>query len=169
MAFPQILRNFNLYVDGSSYAGKVDELTPPKLSIKTEEFRAAGLDAPIQVDLGMEKLECSWSMAEYNADVFALFGLLGSDPVQIVFRGALQRQGEDAVALRITVRGTVKETDPGTWKVGDKPAGSKFTAACVYYAMEIDGEQIIEIDVENMTRVINGTDEMQSLRAALGI
>jgi len=166
---PQILRNFNLFVDGTSYAGKVDELMPPKLTIKTEEFRAGGLDAPVQVDLGMEKLECSWSMVEYNRDVLALFGLLSSDPVQIVFRGALQRQGEDAVAVKLTVRGVVKEQDPGTWKAGDKPAAMKFTSACTYYAEEIDGVVTKEIDIENMTRVIDGDDQMASLRDALGI
>ena len=31
----KILKNFNLFVDGRGYAGKADEVTPPKLTIKT--------------------------------------------------------------------------------------------------------------------------------------
>ena len=38
---PRILKNFNLFVDGRGYAGRVDEITLPKLTIKTEEFQGA--------------------------------------------------------------------------------------------------------------------------------
>lgn len=40
---PKILKNFNLFVDGRGYAGKAEEVTPPKLSLKTQEF--GGMDA----------------------------------------------------------------------------------------------------------------------------
>ena len=53
---PKILKNFNLFIDGRGYAGKCDEVNPPKLNIKSEEYRAGGLDAPIPIDMGMEKL-----------------------------------------------------------------------------------------------------------------
>lgn len=33
---PKILKNFNVFVDGRGYAGKIDEVTLPKLTIKTE-------------------------------------------------------------------------------------------------------------------------------------
>ena len=39
----KILKNFNLFVDGRGYAGKAEEVTPPKLSLKTQEFRG-GID-----------------------------------------------------------------------------------------------------------------------------
>ena len=47
----KILKNFNLFVDGRGYAGRTEEVTPPKLTIKTEELRAGGMDAPISIDL----------------------------------------------------------------------------------------------------------------------
>ena len=43
------------------------------------------------------------------------------------------------------------------------------TLALRYYKLEIDGETIHEIDVENMTRVINGTDQLAARRRALGL
>jgi len=49
---PKILKNFNVFVDGRGYAGKIDEITLPKLTIKTEEYRAGGM--------GMEKLEADY-------------------------------------------------------------------------------------------------------------
>jgi P2 family phage contractile tail tube protein len=169
MSLPQLLKNFNVFADGINYAGKADEVTPPKLTTKTEEFRAGGMDAPVEIDMGMEKIELSISMAEYNAQLCKLYGLVSDSPKLFVLRGALQRQGEDAVAVAITARGTVKERDPGTWKAGDKPASMKFTVACTYYKEEIAGEVVTEIDVENMIRIIGGVDQMASLRAALGI
>lgn len=46
----KVLKNFSLFVDGRGYAGKAEEVTPPKLTIKTEEFRGGGMDAPIDID-----------------------------------------------------------------------------------------------------------------------
>ena len=60
-----VLKNMNLFVDGRGYAGVVDELTPPKLTMKTEEHRAGGMDAPVELDMGMEKLEASFSLKKY--------------------------------------------------------------------------------------------------------
>ena len=64
---PQVIKAMNLFADGKGYAAVVEEITPPKISMKTEEFRAGGMDAPIELDTGMEKLECSFTLAKYDA------------------------------------------------------------------------------------------------------
>ena len=38
-----------------------------------------------------------------------------------------------------------------------------------YYKLDHDGTVVHEIDVDNMTRVINGTDRLEAQRTALGI
>ncbi|WP_183142474.1 phage major tail tube protein, partial [Pseudomonas coronafaciens] len=50
---PETLSNLNLFVDGVSFQGDVPSLTLPKLTIKTEEHRAGGMDAPVELDMGM--------------------------------------------------------------------------------------------------------------------
>ena len=45
---PKILKNFNVFVDGLGYAGRVEEITLPKLTIKTEEYQGAGMSAPVE-------------------------------------------------------------------------------------------------------------------------
>jgi phage tail tube protein FII len=40
---------------------------------------------------------------------------------------------------------------------------------CRYYSLEIDGEQLIEVDIDNMTRIIGGVDKMVEIRDAIGI
>jgi len=37
--FPTTLKNMNLYIDGKGYAGVIEEITLPKLTLKSEEFR----------------------------------------------------------------------------------------------------------------------------------
>ena len=49
---PKILKNFNVFVDGRGYAGRVDEITLPKLTIKTEEYQGAGMSAPAAAHSG---------------------------------------------------------------------------------------------------------------------
>lgn len=164
---PRTLRNFNLFVDGRGYAGRADEVTPPSLSIISEDHRAGGMDAPVEIDMGMEKMEMSIVLSEYNADVIATFGLLGSG-VPLVLRGAIQRQGEDAVPVIIKATGNLKSRSVGSWK-----PGSKQTTSLVYhvrkYSETINGREMVNIDVENMIRVINGIDQLASQRAALGL
>jgi phage tail tube protein FII len=38
-----------------------------------------------------------------------------------------------------------------------------------YYKFAIANEDLIEIDIENMKRIVNGTDQLASLREAMGV
>lgn len=164
---PKILKNFNAFVDGRGYAGRVDEVVLPKLTVKTEEHRAGGMDAPVEIDMGMEKLECELTFAEYDIELFRLFGLVDGNSVAITLRGAIQSDS-DAEAIVVRLQGSFRELDSGTWKAGDK-ATLKCMMAVRTYKLEIDGDEVVNIDVENMTRIINGVDEMVSIRNAIGI
>ena len=143
MAIESVLRDINLFVDGRGYAGKIAEFTLPKLTVKTEEFRAGGMDAPVELDMGLEKLECDFSLDSVDRD-----GVVRS--------------------VIVRTRGQIKEVDYGSWKPGEK-ATLKFMAAVDYYKLEVDGETVHEIDVENMTRIVNGVDQVAARRAALGL
>ncbi len=163
----KILKNFNLFVDGRGYAGRADEVTPPKLTIKTEELRAGGMDAPMSVDLGMEKLECSFSLVEYDPELIKQFGLISGNAVQLTLRGALV-DDNTTTPMVIQLRGMYTELDFGSFKAGERGT-LKCNVACRYYSLEIGGNVVVEIDVDNMTRVINGVDQMAEVRDALGL
>lgn len=166
---PRVLRNFTLIVDGTGYAGKVTELVTPTLEIQGEEYRAGGLDAPVEIDMGMAALEMSFTLAEYDPEVIKLFGLYDQNAVQLTARGALQRNGdEQAVPVVINCTGHIKSFDPGSFEAGSLTEAS-FTLGARYYKLSIAGENLIEIDVENMKRIINGNDQLASVRNAMGI
>ena len=168
MAITDILHNINLYVDGRGYAGRVDEFNPPKLTVKTEEFRAGGMDVPVEMDMGMEKLECDFSVSGIDAEVLKLWGVAPGEQVPFTLRGAVQSEDGAVKSVVHNVRGKVKEVDWGTWKPGEK-APLKVMVAARFYKFESDGEVIHEIDAENMVRIVNGQDQLAEQRAALGI
>ena len=164
---PKILKNFNLFVDGRGYAGRVDEITLPKLTIKTEEFQGAGMSAPVEIDLGMEKLEMDMTFSEYDPELFKLFGLTNGSEVAFTIRGALEGNGT-TIPVVINARGYFKELDFDSWKPAEK-ATLKCSVACNYYKLAIDGVELIEVDPINMIRNVNGSDQLSKLREALQI
>lgn len=167
MTTPKVLRGFNLFVDGQGYAGMTEEVELPKLALKTEEFRPGGYDAPIEMDLGMEKIECSFTLADFNPDVLALFGLGHNAPVACTIRGALGHGDTEVTPVVVNLQGMWREVEPPKLKAGEKME-LKATVSCKYYRLEVGGRVVHEIDIENMTRIIDGVDQMAATRAAIG-
>lgn len=163
-----ILKNLNLFVDGRGYAGNVEELSPPKLTMKTEEFRNGGMDAPVEVEMGMEKLEASFSLTKYDADVLKLFGLAPGNIKPLTFRGSVSSEDGTEKPVIIQLQGMLKEVDQGSWKPGDKVT-LKASVAVRYYKHTINGEVVHEIDVPNMIRIVNGVDQLAVTRKNLGM
>ena len=165
---PKILKNFNLIIEGVGYAGRVDDLTLPKLTLKTEEYQLGGLDAPIPMDMGLEKLECEFTLLEYDIEVIKHFGLSTARDstahlTKLKFKGGLTNEGGLVVPINIELSGSWQSLDFGTWKVGDKST-LKVKIYVRYYKLTIDTEALIEIDIDNMTRNINGIEQLAALQ-----
>lgn len=165
---PRVLQGFNVFVDGVGYAGKVSEFERPKLAVKTEEFRAGGMDMPVQLDMGMEAMEAAMTLTDYDAEVTKYFGRGHNNPVPVVVRGSLSLGNGAAVAVKITMEGMWKEIDAGTWKAGEA-LSMKTTVALSYYKEEVNGKVITEIDAANMVRIVDGVDMLAATRANIGL
>ena len=161
-----IIKNINLFVDGTNYAGKADTVTPPVLTRLTEEYRGAGMPAPVDIDMGLERMEASWSMSNYEVNIIRLWGV--GDPVSVVFRGAAMGNSGVATAIVLTMRGLINVLDRGDWTPGEKPTLT-VTSGLTYYKEEIGGQVIHEIDPAAYLWVVNGVDRMESTRTALAI
>lgn len=168
MAASDIRKNFNMFVDGRGYAGKVEEYNPPKLTLVTEEFRAGGMDMPIDLTLGMEKMTCDWSMKSYDLDVLSLFGVKEGAVVPVTVREALESFDGTVTPVIRSMRGKITEIDEGTSKPGEA-ATLKITMSLTYYKMTHGGRVIHEVDAENMVRIINGVDVLRDIANALGM
>lgn len=161
---PKKLSHFDILIDGRSMFGKCEEITLPVPSIKTADYVASGYDAPLVLDQGMEKLECNIVMAEYDNLVMQRFMSVGA-PVSLIARGALTSQGISGY-ISASIRGQIIKLDMGTWKPGETSSLS-VDIVCSYYRLEMDGAEIMEIDVPNMIRRISGVDQLAMARAAI--
>lgn len=168
MAARDVIKNQNLFVDGRGYAGQLQDVNPPKLTLKLEEVRLGGMDVPIELTMGMEKLNADFTLISYDRDVLALFGVREGQQVPFTIREALESFDGAQTTVTHNMRGKITELDSGTHEPG-KPAPLKVMLALTYYKQTHGGVVLHEIDVENMVRIVNGTDALAGQRAALGI
>lgn len=165
---PQVLYNTNLFVDGINFSGDVPSLSLPKLTVKTDEFRGGGMAGPIEMDMGLEKMEATFTTNGVRREAMKFFGLADQTAFNGVYRGSFKGQKGQTTAVVATLRGMLKELDPGDWKAGDK-AEFKYSIAVSYYKLEIAGRLIYEIDMVAAIRVIDGVDQLASMRSDLGL
>ncbi|NVK42103.1 MAG: phage major tail tube protein [Oceanospirillaceae bacterium] len=164
----EVLRNMNLIVDGLGYAGALSQVTPPKITIKTESVRMGGMDAEVDVDVGMEKLGIEYKLATYDPDIQKGFGLLEGQGIQHTIKGATQDRDGAVHAEVIQCQGKIIEIDQGTWEPG-KQVEMTVKISLTYYKRERDGEVLHEIDVENNKRIIGGVDQLAAINNAIGL
>lgn len=166
MALPKTLKGFTAFVDGFGYLGRLTGGNPPKLALKLDEFRDGGMDSAIEIDAGMEKLETGLEFAEYDAAIYRQFGQADR---AITLRGSQEDEAGAISAVEYHVRGRVKELDAGDWKAGSTDARLKLMHTATYLRITIDGEIVVEIDTQNMVRIIGGVDQLAARRQALGL
>jgi P2 family phage contractile tail tube protein len=164
---PKVIKNMNMIMDGRGYAGLVDEVTLPELTIVTEEHRAGGMDAPIPLDMGMEQLEMSFISAEHSPNIYGMFGHQNQNVVPLTFRAAMV-DDTDVWPYILKVTGLITGLSGGTVQNGQK-SPLEVTMGLRFYNLVINEEELVYIDVPNMIRRIQGVDHLQLQREALGL
>lgn len=171
MPLPSILKNMNMFYNGSSFAGMVPEITIPSIARKMENYRGGGMDGTVAIDLGMadDPISFEWKPGGLIDAVYDGFGAVTIDSEMIRWVGGYQDDGTGQIkAVEITVRGRHSTIEDGTQKpgeIGDRTV----TTLCSFYQMTIDGREKIYIDVPNMVCRVNGIDRLAQMRAVLGI
>lgn len=169
MALPRTLKHFNVFADGVSHAGEVEEIDLPKLSRKVEEYRAGGMNGPVEVDLGNDKLEMEATYGGLMREILKQYGTTTVDGAMLRFAGAYQREDTGAVdAVEIVVRGRHTEIDFGKAKAGSKDP-FKVKSALSYYKLTVNGEVWIEIDHVNFIETVFSNDRLAEQRKAIGL
>lgn len=166
---PSVLKNFNLFNDAKSYMGIAEDIKLPKLARKFEDYRGAGMNGPVSIDLGQEKLDLEFSCAGIMEQVFQQYGTTKVNGVMLRFAGAYQSDDTAAMqSVEVVVRGRHQEVDMGDAKAGEK---GKLTvkSALTYYKLTINNKVLIEIDLINMIEIINGVDMLAEQRKAIGL
>jgi hypothetical protein len=168
MAIQHVLANMTAFVNGRGYIGRVAEFNPPKLAPVVREYKAGGMGAEVAIPMGaVEKLEASFTLTGYDPDVLAAFSVVPGRLVPLRFTGGMYDYDGTCRPIEITMR-AVLAFEPDAWKPTEA-SDLKINAMIHYYKMDVDGRTVHEIDPVNLVAVINGTDQLQSMRAALGV
>ncbi|REF28518.1 hypothetical protein BDD26_3439 [Xenorhabdus cabanillasii] len=171
MALPRKLKYLNLFNDGHSYLGVVEELTLPKLGRKLEAYRGGGMNGAAHVDLGLDDgaLDVEFTLGGVEAQLYKQWGIEKADGIPLRFNGAFQRDDTgEVIAVEVVMRGRFAEFDPGSYKQGNNPQ-TKVSAKNTYFKLTWDGEVLIEIDTINMVEMVGGVDRLEAHRRAIGL
>lgn len=163
---PKRLKNFNLIVQGFGHAGICAEVTLPDLTIKTDEIRNGGMDAPVEDDMGQEKMEIKWKLQENMSSMFRLWGLQDNGQVKILFRGGLSDGSRNVESFEIEAHGKLMGIGQGSAKSGE-PNEQECTLAVRFLRITNNGSELIKIDVLGMKRVVGGVDQLAAMRDAI--
>ena len=158
MEMPEILKRFNLHLDGVGLAGAIEKLTLPVIAATFEDFRGGGMDSVIDIDMGLEKMESEFTLAGMVVSVLRKAGAINSG-VPITIYGAYKRDGEPAKPVKASGRVIIKMADNGSWEPGQKNQ-TTVKVSWRSYILMVDGEEIYNIDLDKGTRFIDGIDQL---------
>ena len=163
--------NANVYVDGASWMGRAEEISLPDVAVKMSDHKALGMVGESQLPAGLQKMSAK---IKWNA----------------VYSDVMKKTHDPFTACRLMVRASVETYEggsrtaqvpcvvylTGTWM---KSGGLNFKPQdnvemenelnVTAYKMEINGEEIVDIDVLNNRWRVNGVDQLATYRANLGI
>lgn len=166
---PNVLKSFDLYIDGRGHAGLAEEVTLPKLTMQSEEWQAGGMAGPIKLDLGIEALTLEFTLGGYNEGVLSMWGVSDPSGINARFLGAaVAGDGTGTQAIEVSVRGRWEELDMGSAKKKEL-SRTKVKMPLTYYRLTINSRVIHDIDLIGGKTVINGVDLSAELLRALGM
>lgn len=165
MAYPRKIRNFNVFLDGTTYFGRVTEATLPVVKIKTEDHRGAGMNGPVSVDMGTELMTAKLTFADWPTAVLRSVGF----HQRLVLRpAALGQTNFTATGYIATIGGQITRASPEDLKPGeDNPLNLEMSVD--YFKLEEEGDELVEVDLENAIRRVGGVDQLADMRRAMGL
>ncbi len=170
MRLPKHLKNFNVSFGVSDFSAICEEVTLPKLKHKTEEYRGAGMDAPIEIEVGREKLEATFKFAEQTIEGFISSGVSFTGLVTATVHGHMSAPDGSSDSITAILRGWVKTVDSGTWKAGEpKSANQTIEMAVLSYMLTRGAIPLIAIDIMNGTSLVGPIDQLSAARKNLKI
>jgi P2 family phage contractile tail tube protein len=163
--------NANIYVDGRSFLGRAEEATLPIIKNKMSDHKALGMIGELEYAAGLEKMEMKikWNsmypeVMKKTANPFSSTSLQIRSSIDVWAGGARTEQKP----LVVYITGQFKEVPLGTFKAQEN-VELESSVAVTYCKLEIDGETVVEIDVEANIYIVDGVDLMAQYRQNLGI
>lgn len=160
---PDIIRNFDAWHDGFSYAGRCTKAKMPQFKIQTKSHRGAGMDGGRPVDMGSEDMTTELTFADWPDKIIKLIGTED----RITLRPAAKRRDHSATGWIATIGGLWNDLNPEGLGAGEE-SPLKIGAEVTYYHLEHDGVFLFEVDLDRGIRRVGDVDQLAQLRAKMG-
>ena len=116
MGLPRKLTHFATFVDGTNYMGEMPEVTLPTLTRKMEEYRGGGMNGPIDLDMGQEKMEAELKGAGWIKGLMSTWGASKHDALMLRFAGAIQSE-QDVTHAKLDFVNTLMELNKAQYRL----------------------------------------------------
>ena len=102
----------------------------------------------------------------FGEGVLSHFGLKQGDAASATVRGALQDFDNSVTPVEFQMTGSIIAVERSP--LGNEQAQETVTMSLTYYKETIGSDTPVEIDVLNQRRVIDGEDQLEAIRNAIG-
>lgn len=162
--------NANVYVDGNSLLGKVDECKLPEIKVIMAEHKALGMQGKLEFPSGIDKLEATFKWNSLYSDVLVKV----ANPykaVEVQLRGSLETYGNAGRTAEVPVvaylTGVFSKFPLGGFKQHDN-VDAETTMSVTYCKLELDGKEILEFDSLANIYKANGEDLLEIYKTNIG-
>lgn len=168
MLLPSVLTNVNVKFNGIDFSARAEEVILPKISHKTEEWHGVGMAGPVEISVGLEKLEAQFKFMEQSSEAYLSAALNATGFVNAIVLGNLRRQGGPSEPIVSVLRGFIKTIEAGNWKGGDPKAATQTVTMSVYsWTLNRNGIPLVTIDMENGIYLLGPFDQHEAVRKNL--
>ena len=160
------ITNANVYLKGTTLIGRLEEIELPNIKFSTEDVKALGMFATIEMPTGLDKLEAKLKWNAVYGDNFK-----DESPIKscsLTIKSNMKSQGAGGVLknipVTVTLSGVFKEIPLGTLKGQEKIDGLQHVMTVYYVKLEEAGTQIYEVDVFNNIIKFGSEDILNEFR-----
>ncbi|MGE0156707.1 MAG: phage major tail tube protein [Geobacter sp.] len=164
------ITNANVYVDGNSLLGKVDEVKLPEVKVTMAEHKALGMQGKLDLPSGIDKLEATFKWNSLYSDILVKV----ANPykaVEVQLRGSLETYGNGGRTAQVPVvaylTGVFSKFPLGGFKQHDN-VEAETTMSVTYCKLEIDGREVLEFDALANIYKADGVDLLATYKQNIG-
>lgn len=164
------ITNANVYVDGNSLLGKVDECKLPEVKVTMAEHKALGMQGKLEFPSGIDKLEATFKWNSLYSDIL----LKVANPftaAEVQLRGSLETYSNAGRIAQVPVvaylTGSFNKFPMGGFKQHDN-VEAETTMSVTYCKLEIDSKVILEFDALANIYKVGDVDLLETYKTNIG-
>ncbi|MBK8638024.1 MAG: phage major tail tube protein [Chromatiaceae bacterium] len=162
--------NANVYLDGTSFLGRAEEVDLPNIKHKMSQHKALGMVGTIESWSGIEKMEAKFKWSSFYKEVLAK----AADPfkaVSVQVRSSLETYSSAGriaeVPVVVFLTGQFDSIPAGNYKQHDNVEITNGMTVS-YCKVVVDGVDVVEFDAFANIYKVKGQDLLSTYRANIG-